>query len=131
MVTVGKLTEERIDYWIPIVNGEYGLTDKNHITKDWFMQIKDYCDFVDNDKYYIVSLRSWDMWGNANITIMSWYIKPEYRTLCNIKRLQRDIIELAKLKNVKYIYQGSHLNDKILSLLGKMGYKTQTMILEV
>ena len=54
MVTVGKLTEERLDYWIPIVNGEYGLTDKNHITKDWFMQIKDYCDFVDNDKYYFV-----------------------------------------------------------------------------
>lgn len=131
MVTVGKLTEERLDYWIPIVNGEYGLTDKNHLSYDFFRMMMPYADFIENEKYYIVSVYGWDMWGNSNITIMSWYIKPEYRTLCNIKRLQRDIIELAKLKNVKYIYQGSHLNDKILSLLGKMGYKTQTMILEV
>lgn len=131
MVTVGKLTEEAADHWIPIVNGEYGLTDKNHLTKEYFRQIAPMCDFVETDKYYFITIYGYDMWGNSSITVMSWYILPEYRTLCTIKQLQREIIELAKMKNVRYIYQGSHLNDKILSLLGRMGYKTQQMVLEV
>jgi hypothetical protein len=131
MVTVGKLTEEALDRWIPMVNGEYGLTDKNHLTYDFFRMMMPYADFIENEKYYIVSVYGWDMWGNSNITIMSWYIKPEYRKISIIKQLQQDIKDLAKLKNVRYIYQGSHLDDKLLKLLGKFGYKFQTMILEV
>lgn len=131
MVAVGKLTEENLDYWIPIVNGEYGLSERNHVSKDYFMSIKDLCDFISNKKYYIVALKGYDMWGNSSITIMSWYIKPKYRTIKVIKQLQQDIIDLAKLKNVRYIYQGSHLNDKILKLLGNIGYKTQQMVMEV
>ena len=131
MVMVGKLTEERLDYWIPMVNAEYGLSERNAASKEFFMRLIPLCDFIDNDKYYIVSIYSWDMWGNSNITILSWYIKPEHRNIKTIKQVQEDIIELAKLKKVKYIYQGSHLGDKIFNLLEKYGYKPQTFIREV
>ena len=131
MVTVGKLTEEDIDYWIPLVNGEYGLSDKNHITKEWFMRLKDYFDFISDDKHYIVCARNWNMWGENEMTVISLYIKPEFRTIGMIRQTQREILELAKIKNVKYIYQGSHLNKKYDNLLKAMGYKTQTLKLEV
>lgn len=131
MVVVGKITDEKLNYWIPMVNAEYGLSDKNQISVDYFKAIAHLCDLIENEKYYVVSLDGVDMWGNRNISIISWYIKPKYRTMCTIKRLQSDIIELAKQKNVKYILQGSHLNEKLLKLLGKLGYKAQTLKLEI
>lgn len=131
MVTVGKLTEEDIDYWVPLVNGEYGLSDKNHITKEWFMRLKDYFDFISDDKHYIICARNWNMWGENEMTVISLYIKPEFRTIGMIRKTQREILELAKIKNVKYIYQGSHLNKKYDNLLKAMGYTTQTLKLEV
>ena len=131
MVTVGKITEELMQYWIPMVNAEYGLSDRNEASFEFFRKLIPFADLIENDKYYIVGLCSTDMWGDPCLSILSWYIKPECRTLCTIKQLQRDIIELAKMKNVRYICQGSHLDDGILKLLGKLGYKPQTMMKEI
>jgi hypothetical protein len=41
--------------------------------------------------------------------------------------MQEEIIMLAKSKKIKYILQGSHLNDKLHKVLGMMGYRTSGM----
>lgn len=131
MVTVGKLTEEDIDYWIPIVNGEFGLSDKNHITREWFYRTMPSLEILQDEKHYFVFVRTWSMYGDNEMTIVSMYIKPEYRTLGMIRQTQREIVELAKSKNIRYIYQGSHLNKKYDKLLQTLGYKPQTYRLEI
>jgi len=131
MVTAGKLTEEDIDYWIPIVNGEFGLSDKNHITREWFYRMMPALEILQDEKHYIVYVRTWGMWGDNEMTIISLYIKPEFRTLGMIRQTQREIVELAKSKNIRYIYQGSHLNKKYDKLLQALGYKQQTFRLEI
>ena len=131
MVTAGKLTEEDIDYWTPIVNEEYGLSDKNHITREWFYRMMPALEIIQDDKHYICFVRTWGMWGDNELTIISLYIKPEYRTLGMIRKTQREILELAKSKNIRYIYQGSHLNKKYDKLLQTLGYKQQVFRLEI
>ena len=131
LVEVKPITDDRIEYWVKLVNSEYNLSDKNEYSIEYFKRLKPYAELVDNDKYYVVLLESSDMWGNKELSVISWYIKPEFRTIKYIMQLQADIISVAKFKKVKYIYQGSHLGDKLFKLLGKIGYKTQTMRYEV
>lgn len=112
----------KIKKWVEIVNAEYGLSDRNDESIDYFMKIKDLANFDIDDESYLVTLVSKDMWGNKILSVISYYILPEYRNYRNFKKIQKRIEELAKINNVKYIYQGSHYNEKLNRILVKQGY---------
>lgn len=122
MVEAGK-----IRYWVEQVNKEYGLSDKNDTSIKFFESIKNMSDVIDGGYYYIWCLVAPDMWGEKYLSVVSWYILPEYRNVATFKKVQDEIIMLAKRKKVGYIIQGSHLNDKLFKVLGKMGYRVASM----
>lgn len=119
MAVVGNITR-----WVKIVNAEYGLSDKNKSSIDYFVKLKDIANFEFFNEGYLVTLVSDDMWGNKVLSVLSYYILPEHRNYKNFKKIQNRIEELAKTNNVRYIYQGSHLNSKLNNVLEKMGYST-------
>lgn len=119
--------KENIKKWTKIVNQEYGLEKKNHITIEYFLKTKDLCQFIFKDNWYLVYYISHDMWGNKEMCILSYYILKEKRTIKLFLQVQKTIKSIAKSEKVKYIIQGSHLNDKLFSYLQKDGYKISTM----
>lgn len=121
----------KIKKWVEIVNAEYGLSDRNDESIDYFMKIKDLANFDIDDESYLVTLVSKDMWGNKMLSVLSYYILPEHRSYKNFKKIQKRIEELAKINNVKYIYQGSHLNSKLNKVLEKMGYSVGFYMKEI
>lgn len=119
MAVVGR---DIISKWVKLVNAEYGLSDRDDESIDYFMKLRDYALFDYTNEYYLVCLPSVDMWGNKMLSVLSYYILPEHRSYKNFKKIQNRIEELAKINNVRYIYQGSHLNSKLNNVLEKMGY---------
>ena len=121
------VTSERIREFVEMVNKEYGLSDKNEVSVEFFEKIKDFSEVIDGGYYYIWCLVAPDMWGEKYLSVVSWYIMPDKRNVASFKKVQDEIIMLAKRKKVGYIIQGSHLNDKLHRVLGKMGYKVASM----
>lgn len=122
MVEDGKIRK-----WVEQVNKEYGLSDKNEASIKFFESIKNISEVIDGGYYYIWCIVAPDMWGEKYLSVVSWYILPEHRNVATFKKVQDEIIKLAKRKKVGYIIQGSHLNDKLHKVLGKMGYRVASM----
>ena len=127
MVEDGKTVHEWIREYVPLVNAEFGLSDKNEWGIRYFENMIKYSDYIIDDKHYVWVVCSKDMWEVPFMSVLSSYIKPEYRTVGMFRKMQEEIIMLAKSKKIKYILQGSHLNDKLHKVLGMMGYKTSSM----
>ena len=116
-----------IKHYVPLVNAEFGLSDKNKESIDFFQRILPYSDYIIDDEHYVWVIPSKDMWGVPYLSVVSFYIKPQLRTVGYFKKVQDEIIMLAKKHKVEYIVQGSHLNDKLYKVLGMMGYKQASM----
>lgn len=123
--------DDWIEYYVPIVNREYGLSDKNAQSIAYFKNLKGVARFVCTKSYYIVYLVYPNMWGDKCFGVISFYIKPECRTLTMFLKVWRLINKLAKSKNVKYIDCGSHLNDKFNSFLIADGFHVATFRKEI
>lgn len=116
-----------IKEYVPLVNAEYGLSDKNQKSIDYFQRLLPFSDYIVDDKHYVWVYPSRDMWGEKYLCVASFYIKKQYRNVANFRKLQEEIIMLAKKHKSVYIIQGSHLNDKLFKVLSKMGYRTSEM----
>jgi len=127
MVADGKDVHEWIRHYVPLVNAEFGLSDKNESCIAFFEKLLPISDYIIDDKHYIWVIYSKDMWDVPSMSVISSYIKPEYRSVSSFRKMQEEIIMLAKSKKIKYILQGSHLNDKLHKVLGMMGYRTSGM----
>lgn len=127
MVADGKSVLDWVKYYVPIVNDEFGLSDRNENSIEFFQRILPYSDYIIDDEHYLWVISSMDMWGVPYLSVVSWFIKKEHRTVGYFKKVQDEIIMLAKKHKVEYIVQGSHLNDKLYKVLGKMGYRTSIM----
>lgn len=120
-------TKDWVRYYVPLVNEEFGLSDKNDASIRFFDMILPVSDYIIDDEHYVWVIPSNDMWGVPYLSVVSFYIKPQFRTVGYFKKVQDEIIMLAKKHKVEYIVQGSHLNDKLYKVLGKMGYRTSIM----
>lgn len=128
MAVVGKKTLEK---WIKTFNKEYGLSHKNKECLDYFMRIRDYANFDIDENSILVTIVSGDAWGDKMLSVISYYILPEHRNYRNFIKIQNRIEELAKINNVRYIFQGSHLTPKLNGMLEKRGYKVGFMKKEI
>ena len=128
MALVGKKTLEK---WIKTFNKEYGLSHKNKECLDYFMKIREFANFDIDDSSILVTIVSSDAWGDKMLSVISYYILPEHRNYRNFIKIQNRIEELAKINNVRYIFQGSHLTPKLNGMLEKRGYKVGFMKKEI
>lgn len=127
-VIMGKeMTLEIIKGWVEIVNAEFGLSDRNEASINYFMRMKDWMIFINDPVMYAVLEPDFDMWGNKELYVVSFYIKPEHRNIRNLIKLQRKIEEIARAFEIKMIIQGSHLGDRLFMYLERNGYKVATM----
>ena len=127
MVVDGKDVHDWIKEYVQLNNSEFGLSDKNDTSIDYFEKIAPYCDYVFDEKHCLWVMPSKDMWGVPYLCVVCFYIKKEHRSVGFFRKVQDEIISLAKKHKVEYIVQGSHLNDKLHKVLGKMGYRTSVM----
>ncbi len=128
MALVGKKTLEK---WIKTFNKEYGLSHKNKECLDYFMKIRGVANFDIDDSSILVTIVSLDAWGDKMLSVISYYILPEHRNYRNFIKVQNRIEELAKINNVRYIFQGSHLAPKLNGYLEKRGYVVGFMKKEI
>ena len=131
MVADGKTVYDWIREYVPQVNEEFGLSDRNEKSIAFFDNLVPLSDYIIDDWHYLWVLPSFDMWGDSYLIVVSFYIKPQYRTVKNFRKLQDEIIMLAKKHKSVYIIQGSHLNGKLHKILSKMGYETAQMMRRV
>lgn len=120
-----------IDKWIETVNAEFGLSDKNDESREFFYTIRSYSYFAIANEGYAVMTEEMDMWGNKSLVVKSSYLLPEYRTLANLNELQRYIEQTARQCGATSIIQGTHLGDRFLTYLTRQGYKTCEMRKEI
>ena len=120
-----------IKYYVPLVNEEFGLSDRNEKSIQFFRNLMPLSDYIIDDWHYLWVLPSYDMWGDKYIMVVSYFIKKEHRTVANFRKLQDEIIMLAKKHKSVYIIQGSYLNGKLHKVLSKMGYETAQMMRRV
>lgn len=128
---VENVTDEQIERWVDLVNAENNLSVYNDLSIDFFKKIKDFAHFYETEQYYLVLMTSKNMWGQLELNVVSWYIKPKFRNSRYILEVQRLINNVAKTLKCRYIIQGSHLNDELFNLLLKDGYKMSSVRKEI
>lgn len=121
------VSEETIRYWVNLVNTEIGRTDRNEDSVRYFMALRDIAVFDVHDEYYLVYLIVPDMWGDLCLSVLSLYIKPEFRTGKYFLKIQNKIKGVVRKNNVRYTYQGSHIDNKYFKFLKGIGYEVCTM----
>lgn len=131
MVADGKSVLDWVKYYVPIVNKEFGLSDRNEKSIEFFQRLLPFSDYIIDDWHYLWVVPSYDMWGDKYLMVASYFIKKEKRTVANFRKLQDEIIMLAKKHKSVYIIQGSHLNGKLHKILSNMGYETAQMMRRV
>lgn len=121
------VSEETIRYWVNLVNTEIGRTDRNEESVRYFMALRDIAVFDITDKYYMVYIIAPDMWGDLELSLVSTYIKPEYRTGKCFLEIQNKIKGVVRKNNVKYTIQGSVFDTKYFKFLTGLGYEVCAM----
>ena len=95
-------TEQWIEHYVPIVNAEYGRSDKNAESIDYFKKLIGIAEFVCTDNYYLVYLIAPDMWGDKTFYVVSFYIMPSKRA----ELLRKVLFLIERLaKNGKLSYK--------------------------
>ena len=123
--------EQWIEHYVPIVNAEYGRSDRNAESIDYFKKLIGIAEFVVNNDYYLVYIVAPDMWGDLTLYLVSFYIMPDKRKAVFLRKLFSLIERLAKKNKVKYIVAGSHLNTKFHNFLLLTGYHQATFRKEI
>lgn len=124
--------EQAICKWVPMVNAEYGLSDKNDFSIEWFKKLIGVAEFVIEDDYYLVYLVAPDMWGEKILNVVSFYIVPQKRRALSLK-VFKHMMRFAKQKGCARIAMGCHLGDTqtFNQFLSACGFKPQTFTKEV
>lgn len=131
IVIGAAVSMEVIEGWIKQVNEEFGLTDKNQACLQHFAALKNYYIFIVESDFYAVLEPSVDIWGTREMHVVSYYIKPDKRNIRLFLKIQHKFEEISKAWDCKFLYQGSHLGDRLYSYLERNGYKVATMRKEI
>lgn len=116
-----------IENWIKTVNAEYGLTERNRFTISYIDSIRDESIFIyDEDKYAVLTPCP-DLWGNKEIVVVSFYIRPEKRSLKTLNELQNVIEQTARENGAKYINEGSHFEPRLHLYLQYRGFEVANL----
>lgn len=119
--------DETIAGWIETVDKEFGLSEYDRASLNYFKSIKEFCIFIFEPDWYAILEPSCDPWGRREMDIVSYYIRPEKRSIKLFLTIQRKMEELATAFDCQYIVQGSHLGDRLYKYLERSGYHVAAM----
>lgn len=119
--------DDVVKNWIETVNAEYGLTERNRFTISYIDSIRAESIFIyDEDKYAVLTPCP-DLWGNKEIVVVSFYIRPEKRSLKTLNELQNVIEQTARENGAKYINEGSHFEPRLHLYLQYRGFEVANL----
>ena len=118
MAVVGRAIE-----FAHMVNAEYGLSDRNQYTEEFIRNIFPNTTLLEDEDGYLWYMTAFDEWGYKYMIVLSYMLFEGKRTAKAFIKLQKKIESIAISEKVKYIEQGSHLNDKVNDILVRFGYK--------
>ena len=109
-----KISRRLIKKWVEIVNAEIGRSDTNEYVINEFCECRDYSYWFVKKWGYAVICTFRDTWGDVEANVVSFYVKPEFRTFKRLLEIQDSIESFAKEIGARFIVQGSHFGDKAL-----------------
>lgn len=114
-----QLTKEDIVFWVRKINKKFGK-NTDVFTIAWVEKLIEYGAIVElNEDWYVLYVVIPDAWGNLQLNILS--------ACCDGVRsffdMQSRIYNIAKENGVKYILQGSELDEKYNKWLIGKGYR--------
>ena len=127
IVLGAEVSMDEINRWIEEVNEEFGLSEYNAASSNYFASIKNFCVFLLEKDWYGVLMFDCDMWGNKEMHVVSYYIRKDKRNFKTFIAINKKFEELARAFDCRYLLQGSHLDKRLFDYLGKSGYKTAVM----
>lgn len=122
-----EVSIDEINAWVEEVNKEFGLSEYNMASSNYFVSMKNFCVFILEPDWYAVMMFDNDMWGNKEMHVVSYYIRKEKRSFKTFIRINKKFEELARAFDCRYLLQGSHLDKRLFDYLGKSGYKLAVM----
>lgn len=112
-----------IKRWVPLINAEFGRSDRDGYTIEYFASLIGRAYFWSDDDCYLVALPAPDMWGDITLCLLSFGVISEKRNNpVYLRRIMRQAGVFAKLSGARYIEIGSHKGGKIYDLLAKHGF---------
>lgn len=121
------VTHDDIVGWVEKINKKFGRSN-NGWTVRWIeLLISRGAKAELHDDWYVVYIICPDAWGDTQLAIMSC----DSDNVGAFRAMQHRIEQIAKDAGVKYILQGSELDDKYNDYLVRSGYRAQTFRKEV
>lgn len=109
-----SISRRQIKKWVEIVNAEIGRSNTNEYVINEFCECRDYSYWLMKKWGYAVICMFYDTWGDMEANVVSFYVKPKFRTFKRLCELQDSIEKQAKAIGAKFVIQGSHFGDKTL-----------------
>lgn len=126
--------DESIEYFVRRVNKELGKSDKDDFTINWFKALKGIARFIEgeNKAWYIVYIVAPTMWGNKELSVVSFYAEPGVGRVGRLLKIMRLIHRTAKAEGCRRIVMGSHAGnrEKLNRFLRASGFKEQSFVKE-
>lgn len=131
--------ERKILKWCKAAQEELNCFDSLDNTVNYVIELAKagllHVEELSDDRGVVAYMFCPDFRGNTICSELFMYIRPEYRGDIKLFKKIIDIMEqAAKENNCKYVTIGSNIgyrDDKLLSLLSRFGYKTDTVKKEI
>ena len=127
--------DEAIEYFVRRVNKELGKSDKDAFTIQWFQALKGVARFIEgeNKAWYIVYIVAPTMWGDKELSVVSFYVEPGKGRTGRLLKIMRVIQQSAEAEGCRRIVMGSHTGnrDKFGRFLRQLGFQEQSFVKEV
>ena len=123
-----KEIEQALTYYIPKVNAEMGLEDKNAFTMEFLRKMLPALKCYIGENGYILYVIAPDYWGVKELAVISFYVEPKARkTPKAFLELIRFVQKEAQLQKCHKLVMGGHFNrDKMGHFFEKIGFKPMT-----
>lgn len=121
------ITHDDIVSWVEKINKKFGRGNSDWTTRWIELLISRGAKAELYDDWYVVYIICPDAWGDKQLAVMSC----DSDNISAFMAMQRRIEQVAKDSGVKYILQGSELDDKYNEYLARSGYRAQTFRKEV
>jgi len=120
--------EQALGYYIPKVNAELGLIDKNAFTMEFLRKLLPALKCYIGENGYILYVIAPDYWGEKELAVVSFYVEPGARKSPKaLLELIRFVQKEAQIQKCRKLVMGGHFNEaKMPRFFEKIGFKPMT-----
>ena len=120
--------EQALAYYVPKVNAEMGLEDKNTFTTEFLKKMLPALKCYIGTGGYILYVIAPNYWGEKELAVVSFYVEPYARKNPKaLLELIRFVQKEACLNGCRQLVIGGHFNrDKMHHFFERIGFKPMT-----